>query len=112
MMTEITQFIQTRQIDSYQKLRVLLFFHNHADLSWTSSQIAGRLYLGDGPLLEEIIADLQATGLVDCTAGRCRLHNEAGLRVKLQHLVKTCENPLARQEILDTVRHPDLAVYH
>ena len=112
MMTEITQFIQTRQIDSYQKLRVLLFLHDHADSSWTSPQLAARLYLGDGPVLEEIIADLQAAGLVDCVARRCRLRNEAGLSVKLQQLVKTCESPLARQEILDNIRRHNLGAYH
>mgnify|MGYP007030165575 CR=1 FL=1 len=106
-MTEISRFIRTRQIDSYQKLRVLIFLHDHADSSWTNSQIAERLYLGDGPLLEKIVVDLQAVGLVDCVAWRCRLRNEAGLSVKLQHLVKTCENPLARQEILDSIRRPD-----
>ena len=106
-MTEISRFIQTRQIESYQKLHVLIFLHSHADASWTNSQIAERLYLGDGPLLDKIVADLQAAGLVDCVARRCRLRNEAGLSVKLQHLVKTCENPLARQEILDSISHLD-----
>jgi hypothetical protein len=77
-----------------------------------SPQIAARLYLGNGPVLEEIIADLQAAGLVDCVARRCRLRNEAGLSVKLQHLVKTCENPLARQEILENIRRHNLASYH
>jgi hypothetical protein len=110
-MIEITQFIQTRHIDSYQKLRVLLFFYEHPDSSWTSPQIAARLYLGDGPLLEKIVADLQATGLVDCTANRCRLCNEAGIRLPLQHLVQTCENPLARQEILDSIRRRNSASY-
>jgi hypothetical protein len=111
MTTEIVQFIQTRHIDSFQKLRVLIFFHEHADSSWTSLQIAARLYLGDGPLLEKIIADLQAAGLVDCVARHCRLREEAGIRLGLQHLVKTCENPLARQEILDSVRRRALASY-
>ena len=111
MTEKITQFIQTRRIDSYQKLRVLLFFHDHADSSWSSPQLAARLYLGEGPLLEEIIADLQAAGLVDCDARRCRLRDEAGLRAKLQNLVKTCENPLARQEILDSIRRHNLASY-
>jgi hypothetical protein len=108
MMTQkITRFIQTRHINSYQKLRVLLFFHDHADSSWTNSQIAEQLYLGDGLLLEKIVADLQAAGLVDCVARQCRLCNETGLSVKLQQLVKTCEDPLARQEILNSIRHPD-----
>jgi len=112
MTEKIAQFIQTRCIDSYQKLRVLLFFHDHADSSWTSAQIAARLYLGDESLLEKIVTDLQAAGVVDCDARRCRLCNEAGLRAKLQHLVKTCENPLARQEILDNIRRHNLASYH
>ena len=108
-MTELAQFIQTRQIDSYQKLRVLLFFYEHADSSWTGPQIAARLYLGDGPLLEKILADLQAAGLVDCMADHCQLRNEAGIRLPLQHLAQTCQNPLARQGILDSIRYRDLA---
>lgn len=104
MTEEIVQFIQARHVDSFQKLRVLVFFHDHSELSWTSPQIVERLYFGDGFLLEEIIADLQAAGLVDCVANRCKLSDEAEVRSTLQHLVKTCENPLARQEILDTVR--------
>lgn len=49
-MTELTQFTQTKHIDSYQKLRILIFFYEHADSNWTSPQIAARLYLGDGPM--------------------------------------------------------------
>ena len=102
--TEIVHFIQARHIDSFQKLRILIFFHEHLESSWTSSQIVERLYFGDELLLEEIMADLQAVGLVECVANRCKLSDEAEVRATLQHLVKTCENPLARQEIFDTVR--------
>jgi hypothetical protein len=105
MMTEIARFIQTRHIDSFQKLRVLFFFYQHPESSWTGQQIAEQLYLGDGPLLEEIIAELRTAGLVNCVAHRCRLNDEAGVRLSLQHLASKCENPLARQEILDQVRH-------
>ena len=100
-MIKAVDFIHSRQIDSYQKLRVLFFVHNHADSSWSSRQIGRRLYLGEGPFLEKIIADLQAAGLLDCSAERCRLRDEAEISVDLEHLIKTCENPLARQEILD-----------
>lgn len=112
MMGEIAQFLQNRQIDSYQKLRVLVFFHEHADSSWTTEQIAERLYLGNGPLLEGIITDLQAAGLVDCVTTHCKLCQEAGVRSHLQHLIKTCKNPVARQEILDRIRGPVLAYRH
>ena len=63
--TEIVHFIQARHIDSFQKLRILIFFHEHLESSWTSSQIVERLYFGDELLLEEIMADLQAVGLVE-----------------------------------------------
>ena len=62
MTEEIVQFIQTRHVDSFQKLRVLVFFHKHSELSWTSPQIVERLYFGDGLLLEEIMADFENFG--------------------------------------------------
>jgi len=77
MTEKIAQFIQTRCIDSYQKLRVLLFFHDHADSSWTSAQIAARLYLGDESLLEKIVPIYRrqawwtvTPGAVDCVTRR------------------------------------------
>ena len=107
-MIKAVEFIRSKQIDSYQKLRVLIFFHHHADSSWSSRQIATQLYLGEGPFLEEIFADLQAVGLLDCSAERCRLRDEAEISVDLELLIKTCENPLARQEILDGLNRRSL----
>jgi len=100
-MIKVVEFIRSRQIDSYQKLRVLIFFYDHADSSWSSRQIATRLYLGEGSFLEEIIADLQAAGLLNCSAQRCRLGDEVEINADLEHLIKTCENPLARQGVLN-----------
>ena len=104
-MTEIVRFIQARHIDSFQKLRVLVFFYQHPESSWANPQLAKQLYLGDGPMLEEIIAELRAAGLVNCVAHYCKLSDETGVRSLLRHLINICENPLARQEILDKVRH-------
>jgi hypothetical protein len=104
-MTEIARFIQTRHIDSFQKLRVLVFFYQHPESSWTGPQLAKQLYLGDEPLLEEIIAELRTAGLVNCEARRCRLSDEITVRSSLRRLINVCENPLTRQEILDQVRH-------
>lgn len=103
-MTEIDRFIRANHIDSFQKLRVLIFFHQHPESSWTGPQLAKQLYLGDEPLLEEIIAELRSAGLVNCMAQRCKLSDEMAVRSSLRHLVKICENPLARQKILDRVR--------
>jgi hypothetical protein len=105
MMSDIAKFIQARQIDSLQKLHLVLFLYQHPESSWTSQQMAEQLFLGDVPWLEEMVADLQAAGLVDCTRHGCKACDEAGLRECLHCLVETCENPLARQEILNWVRH-------
>jgi hypothetical protein len=105
MMSDIAKFIQARHIDSFQKLHLLLFLYQHPESSWTSQQMAEGLFLGDVPWLEEMIGELQAAGLVDCAGHGCKARDEAGLREHLEYLVKTCENPLARQEILNCVRH-------
>ena len=102
-MDGITKFIRARRIDSFQKLRLLVFLHQHHQSSWTSQEIAERLYLGTVPLLEGILADLRTAGLVDCIGNGCTLKNEPGVRLCLHRLGKMCEDPLARQQILDQV---------
>ena len=102
-MNDIANFIRVRHIDSFQKLRLLAFLHRNPESSWTSQEIAETLYIGDVPLLESIIADLRSAGLVDCVANRCTLHDEADVRSCLQCLAETCEDPLARQQILNQV---------
>ncbi len=111
-MSDIAKFIQARHIDSFQKLQLLLFLYQHPESAWTSQQMAARLYLGDVPWLEEMIADLQAADLIECAANRCKIRDEASIRERLQRLVNTCENPLARQEILDHVRRRTFATRH
>ena len=104
LVREIEWFLQTNHIDSFQKLRVLFFFYQHPASSWNGQQIAKQLYLGDGPLLERIITELQAVGLVNCVADRCKSNDKAGIKASVNHLTQTWQNPLARQKILDQVR--------
>ena len=111
-MDDVAKFIRARRIDSFQKLRLLVFLHRRSESSWTSQEIAERLYLGDVPLLEDILADLRAAGLVDCIGNGCRLHNEPGVRSILQRLEEMCEDPLARQQILDQVTHSTFLTGH
>jgi hypothetical protein len=100
----IASFIRVKHIDSFQKLCFLLFLHQHPELTGTSREFSERLYFGDVPLLEEIIADLQMVGLVDCVENGYKLHNGPDVRSCLQYLTGAFEDPLARQEILDQVR--------
>ena len=101
----ISEFIRVRHIDSFQKLRFLLFLQQHPDLSETGPEFAAQLYLGDTRLLEEIIRDLEKAGLVDCEENRCRLHHQPEIHSCLRCLARAFEDPLARQTILDQVRH-------
>ncbi len=101
----VAQFIRVKHVDSFQKLRLLLFLHQHPDLSATSQEFATHLYLGNEPLMDEIITDLRRVGLVDCHKGRFKLHLDPDIRSSLQYLTQTFEDPLTRQGILNQVRH-------
>jgi hypothetical protein len=101
----IVNFIRTRHIDSFQKLRFLLFLHQNPRLTGTCQQFAKRLYLGDLFLLEEIVSDLRLAGLVDCAENHCTLHDEPEIQSCLECLAKAFEDPLSRQEIFDQVRN-------
>jgi hypothetical protein len=105
MNNRLVNFIREKNIDSFQKLRFLLFLYQHPKLTGTSRQFAKRLYLGDVSLLEKIIDDLRAAGLVNCIENRWILHDEPKIRRHLQHLTKAFDDPLARQEILEQVQN-------
>ena len=110
MEDKTAKFIRASQIDSFQKLRFLLFIYQHPNLTGTIKEFATRLSFGDTPLIENIIADLCQTGLLDCTAGRYRLCQNPEVNSCLACLSSTFDDPLARQGILDQVRH-NIPVY-
>jgi hypothetical protein len=103
-MNDIVNFIRAHHIDSFQKLRFLIFLCRHSESSWSIQQIAEQLCLGDIPLLEGIIADMRATGLVDCAGDLCALSAGQQIRSRLRRLDRMCEDPQARQQILSYVR--------
>jgi hypothetical protein len=96
----IANFIRGKRIDSYQKLRSLLFLQQHPELSDTCQELSERLYIS-APLMEEIINDLEAVGLVESSENRCRLCDAPDVGSYLQHLVTAFEDPMARQRLLD-----------
>lgn len=105
MDSTVANFLRIKQIDSYQKLRVLLFLHQHPKLSITLAQLAEQLYLGYLPALEKIINDLRQTGLIDCVRSLCRLNDDPETRSSLRSLTHVFEDPLARQEILGQIEN-------
>ena len=99
----VVDFIRAKRIDSFQKLYVLLFLHQHPTLVGTSQQLANKLYLGHLPLVKEILDDLRRVGLVDI-GRRYKLCNDSEVGSYLQSLAEALKDPLARQEILEQVR--------
>lgn len=98
------KFVRGRRIDSFQKLRLLLWLHDHPDTQLDARQIAERLYVGDYRLVEAIIADLQDEGLVACSQRRCELVQQDDVNQCLRCLTTMFENPLQRQALLSQIQ--------
>lgn len=104
MHQRVTRYIRTKQIDSFQKLRFLLFLYQHPEVKGTIQEFSQRLYLGDILLLTDIISELQRTGLVACSEDRYALPDQSEIRSNLRHLTEAFEDPVTRQELLDQVK--------
>jgi predicted transcriptional regulator len=100
----VHNYIRIKNIDSFQKLRLLLFLHQHPQLQGTSQELAHRLHLGDTLLIESIIADLHQAGLIDRVDNQYRLPDQPEIRAQLQYLAHAFEHPLTRQELLKQVK--------
>lgn len=100
------KFIRANKIDSFQKLRLLLFIYQHPSLNGTSQELAQQLYLGDSSILENIITDLTQVGLLNHIGNHFILCNDPDTRSSLECISRLFEDPLARQGILDQVRQP------
>ena len=96
-------FIRSKNVDSFQKLRVLLFLHRNSNTPRTCQQLAEQLFISV-PLLEKIIYDLQISGLLDCREHCYALRKEADLKKCLECLAGTFEDPVARQDLLDQIK--------
>ena len=103
MNEKIIEFLTAKQIDSFQKLRLLLFLMQHPDLRGTCNDLANRLYLGDIQLLERMTADLSSVGLLTKTETAWKLCDEPETRANLGHLSKLYDSPLTRQDLLASV---------
>jgi hypothetical protein len=106
----IADFIQGKRIDSFQKLRLLLFLYQRPEVTKSLQQLAERLYLGHLPLLERIINDLRLAGLVERVGSHYQLSDDPQVRSYLKVLAETFDDPLARQQILAQVQKGNLPV--
>ncbi|GIK37390.1 MAG: hypothetical protein BroJett011_12230 [Chloroflexota bacterium] len=108
MKGSIADFIQVKRIDSFQKLRLLLFLYQRPEVTKSLQQLAERLYLGHLPLLERMINDLRLVGLVERVESRYQLADDPQVRSYLKVLAEMFDDPLARQQILAQVQNSNL----
>lgn len=99
----VAEFMRVRNIDSIQKLYILLILNQYAELTQTSQQWADSMYIGYLPMAEETLTELQQAGLVDCVGCHYQLGDNPQVRSSLQALWETFEDPLTRQELLERV---------
>lgn len=90
----------SHHIDSFQKLRFLLFLHHHPNLQGTSQELAERSFLGHTPLFEILIDELHGAGLIERVGNRYKLHDQPEVKSFLQYLARLFEDPLSRQQML------------
>lgn len=106
MKRNLKRYLQSKGIDSFQKLSFLLFLHRHPSLKGTIHELAERAYIGEIPLLKKIVAELQGVGLIERTEDRYKLRDEPPIKSYLSGLARLFEDPLARQELLQVLpRH-------
>jgi hypothetical protein len=99
-MNNIITFMQTKNIDTFQKLRILLFLHQHPEWSGTDQMYAKRFQLGDMTLVERVIIELQQAGLLECIEDRFKLSNDPDIRPHLEGLAKAYEKPFTRSQLI------------
>ena len=97
----VGRYLREKQIDSFQKLRLLLFMYQHPEVKGSIRELADRMYLGDTPLLATVLLELHMTGLLDRYEQGYRLRNEPDVTWFLQNLARAFEHPLSRVEILN-----------
>jgi hypothetical protein len=83
MNEKMLDFIHTKQIDSFQKLRLLLFLTQNPNLTSSLYDLAGRLCLADVGLVERLVADLASVGLLIETEPAWKLCDEPEIKASL-----------------------------
>ena len=101
----LTSFILVENINSFQKLHIVLSLYERLSRPGTFQEIAKRFHFGDLSLLEKIISELQGVGLLTCIENRYQLSTDPDLTQYLQHLVSAFADPLTRQAILEQVQN-------
>lgn len=109
MHESLTRFIKTKHINSFQKLRLLLYLHRHPQMCGGSEEFAERLHFGDKYIVERLLNDLEDVGLLCRVGHQYMLNHEPTLQRHLDELAMAFDHPLSRQNLLEEVRHGSVA---
>lgn len=108
----VVNFIRTHQIDSIQKLHLLLFFQQCPNFEGNISDIAQKLCLADTRLVNRLILDLNKVGLMVETDCCWKLAAKPEVTVGLELLARSFERPLTRQKLLEQIKGGRPAAAH
>ena len=96
----LSHFLKKYQIDSIQKINVILFLYQFPDLCATCEEFANRLYLGTF-IMERLLRDLEKVNLIVCMGQCYRLSTDPEAQEFLRRFAAAYEPPLIRQKIID-----------
>ena len=100
----VLDLVRSKNIDSIQKLNLLLFFHKNPSVRGTSERIAEKLHLGDTRLVETMIEELADEGLIHVAGQHLTLADTPETRKLLQGLAHSYDHPLTRQALLKQIQ--------
>ncbi len=104
----VLELVRAKNIDSVQKLNLLLFFHKNPEVRGTSHCIAKKLHLGDTRLVETMVEELADEGVISVTGQHLTLANTPEIKTFLRNLAHSYEQPLTRQTLLKQIQAGDL----
>jgi len=96
-------FRYLQYINNYQKLRLLLFFHQHPSFHGSHNCLAQQLYIADGVSLCRDIQELVAAGLLEVDGCMIKRSTTTMATKFINHVADIYNDPLDRQLMLDMV---------
>lgn len=112
MAVRAQEIVRSKDIDSFQKLRLLLWLFEQQGADITGEELAEQLFLGDVLMLEDMLAELRTAGLLDCReqadpsmpGRRYALSDQPEVQAALRCLAQIFADPAARQTLLNEIQ--------
>ena len=96
----LERFMLLRQIDSFHKVWLLLFFHQRSHEDGINREYLRQVTFADAQTLNEAVDELQDAGLLIATGEALSLRDALEVRSDLDTMARVFEDPLGRQDLL------------